>query len=157
VNQGKKNKKYVLKRQNRAAAAKSPRADQPPPVAGSDLQPQHIAISDKELPKDSQYSPGPIAILICYDTDDHGRIGQRGRGAAHRAAVRRGAAQDHGHRAIPPRAAAAAALLSICSKLLGKEDIESGESPVCSGLLAYLSLAAILTVACLVPMGFTAP
>jgi len=42
-------------------------------------------------------------------------------------------------------------------KLLGKEDIESGESPGMQRFAAYLSLAAILTVACLVPMGFGAP
>jgi formate hydrogenlyase subunit 4 len=42
-------------------------------------------------------------------------------------------------------------------KLLGKEDIESGESPPMQRFAAYLSLAAALTVACLVPMGFAAP
>ena len=42
-------------------------------------------------------------------------------------------------------------------KLLGKEDIESGEAPVMQRFAAYLSLASILTVACLVPMGFAAP
>jgi formate hydrogenlyase subunit 4 len=42
-------------------------------------------------------------------------------------------------------------------KLLGKEDIESGESPSMQRLAAYLSLAAVLTVACFVPMGFPAP
>jgi len=42
-------------------------------------------------------------------------------------------------------------------KLLGKEDIESGESPGMQRFAAYLSLAAILAVACLVPMGFSAP
>ena len=42
-------------------------------------------------------------------------------------------------------------------KLLGKEDIESGESPVMQRFAAYLSLATVLTVACLVPMGFAAP
>ena len=42
-------------------------------------------------------------------------------------------------------------------KLLGKEDIESGESPAMQRFAAYLSLAAVLTVACLVPMGFSAP
>jgi formate hydrogenlyase subunit 4 len=41
-------------------------------------------------------------------------------------------------------------------KLLGKEDIESGESPAMQRFAAWLSLAAILTVAVLVPMG-TAP
>ena len=42
-------------------------------------------------------------------------------------------------------------------KLLGKEDIESGESPALQQFVARLSLAAVLTVACLVPMGFPAP
>ncbi|MBI5688338.1 MAG: NADH-quinone oxidoreductase subunit H [Verrucomicrobia bacterium] len=42
-------------------------------------------------------------------------------------------------------------------KLLGKEDIESGESPLMQRFAVYLSLASVLTVACLVPMGFAAP
>jgi formate hydrogenlyase subunit 4 len=42
-------------------------------------------------------------------------------------------------------------------KLLGKEDIESGEAPRLQRFVARLSLGAILTVACLVPMGFAAP
>jgi len=42
-------------------------------------------------------------------------------------------------------------------KLLGKEDIESGEFPLMQRFAAFLSLAAVLTVACLVPMGFAAP
>jgi formate hydrogenlyase subunit 4 len=42
-------------------------------------------------------------------------------------------------------------------KLLGKEDIESGEAPVIQRLAAYLSLAIVLTAACLIPMGFAAP
>jgi formate hydrogenlyase subunit 4 len=42
-------------------------------------------------------------------------------------------------------------------KLLGKEDIESGESPGMQRLVTYLSLAVVLTVACLVPMGFASP
>jgi len=42
-------------------------------------------------------------------------------------------------------------------KLLGKEDIESGESPVMQRFAAYLSLATVLAVACLVPMGLPAP
>jgi formate hydrogenlyase subunit 4 len=42
-------------------------------------------------------------------------------------------------------------------KLLGKEDIESGQSPVMQRFAAYLSLAAVLTVACLLPMGFAVP
>jgi formate hydrogenlyase subunit 4 len=42
-------------------------------------------------------------------------------------------------------------------KLLGKEDIESGESPALQRFVARLSLAAVLTLACLVPMGFPAP
>jgi formate hydrogenlyase subunit 4 len=42
-------------------------------------------------------------------------------------------------------------------KLLGKEDIESGETPGMQRLAAYLALAAVLMLACLVPMGFRAP
>jgi formate hydrogenlyase subunit 4 len=42
-------------------------------------------------------------------------------------------------------------------KLLGKEDIESGEAPRMQRFAVYLSLATVLTVACLVPMGFSAP
>ena len=42
-------------------------------------------------------------------------------------------------------------------KLLGKEDIESGESPRLQRFVARLSLAAVLAVSCLVPMGFPAP
>jgi formate hydrogenlyase subunit 4 len=42
-------------------------------------------------------------------------------------------------------------------KLLGKEDIESGESPRLQRFVARLSLGAVLTMACLVPMGFPAP
>ncbi len=42
-------------------------------------------------------------------------------------------------------------------KLLGKEDIESGESPAMQRFAVYLSLAAALTTACLVPLGFPAP
>jgi formate hydrogenlyase subunit 4 len=42
-------------------------------------------------------------------------------------------------------------------KLLGKEDIESGEAPLMQRFATYLSLASILTVGCLVPMGFRAP
>ena len=42
-------------------------------------------------------------------------------------------------------------------KLLGKEDIESGETPGMQRFAALLSLAAVLTVACLLPMGFGAP
>jgi formate hydrogenlyase subunit 4 len=42
-------------------------------------------------------------------------------------------------------------------KLLGKEDIESGVSPVMQRFATYLSLATILAVGCLVPMGFKAP
>jgi formate hydrogenlyase subunit 4 len=42
-------------------------------------------------------------------------------------------------------------------KLLGKEDIESGQSPAMQRFTAYLSLAAVLAVACLVPLGFGAP
>lgn len=42
-------------------------------------------------------------------------------------------------------------------KLLGKEDIESGEAPIMQRFSAYLSLAVVLAIACLVPMGFSAP
>jgi formate hydrogenlyase subunit 4 len=42
-------------------------------------------------------------------------------------------------------------------KLLGKEDIESGQTPAMQRFAAYLSLASVLTAACLVPMGFVAP
>jgi formate hydrogenlyase subunit 4 len=42
-------------------------------------------------------------------------------------------------------------------KLLGKEDIESGESPAMQRFAVYLSLATVLTLACLVPMGFATP
>lgn len=42
-------------------------------------------------------------------------------------------------------------------KLLGKEDIESGESPLMQRFAVYLSLATVLTLACLIPMGFAAP
>lgn len=42
-------------------------------------------------------------------------------------------------------------------KLLGKEDIEAGESPLMQRLAAYLSLGSVLTVAWLVPMGHAAP
>jgi formate hydrogenlyase subunit 4 len=42
-------------------------------------------------------------------------------------------------------------------KLLGKEDIESGETPLMQRFAAYLSLATVLTLACLVPMGFPVP
>ncbi len=42
-------------------------------------------------------------------------------------------------------------------KLLGKEDIESGEIPLMQRFSVYLSLATVLTLACLVPMGFPAP
>lgn len=42
-------------------------------------------------------------------------------------------------------------------KLLGKEDIEVGESPAMQRFASWLSLAAILTVAVLVPMGTVPP
>ncbi len=42
-------------------------------------------------------------------------------------------------------------------KLLGKEDIESGETPLMQRFAVYLSLATVLTLACLVPMGFPVP
>ena len=42
-------------------------------------------------------------------------------------------------------------------KLLGKEDIESGESPAMQRFAACLALAAALALTALVPMGFPAP
>src|SRR5438105_2315552 len=42
-------------------------------------------------------------------------------------------------------------------KLLGKEDIESGETPQMQRFAAYLTLATALTITCLVPMGFRTP
>ena len=42
-------------------------------------------------------------------------------------------------------------------KLLGKEDIESGEAPGMQRFASCLSLASALTVACMVPLGFGAP
>jgi formate hydrogenlyase subunit 4 len=42
-------------------------------------------------------------------------------------------------------------------KLLGKEDIESGEAPGMQRFAALLSLAAVMAVACFLPMGFGAP
>ncbi len=42
-------------------------------------------------------------------------------------------------------------------KLLGKEDIESGEFPPMQRFAAYLSLSTVLAIACFVPMGFSAP
>lgn len=42
-------------------------------------------------------------------------------------------------------------------KLLGKEDLESGEAPPVQRLAAYLALAAPLAAATLVPLGFPAP
>jgi formate hydrogenlyase subunit 4 len=42
-------------------------------------------------------------------------------------------------------------------KLLGKEDIESGGSPSMQRLAVYMSLATVLAITCLIPMGFFAP
>ncbi len=42
-------------------------------------------------------------------------------------------------------------------KLLGKEDLESGESPVVQRLASWLALAAVLTVALLLPVAGPAP
>jgi len=42
-------------------------------------------------------------------------------------------------------------------KLLGKEDLESGETPLMQRFAVYLSLATVLTITCLIPMGFPAP
>jgi formate hydrogenlyase subunit 4 len=42
-------------------------------------------------------------------------------------------------------------------KLLGKEDLESGHSPVMQRFAVYLSLAVVLSISALIPMGFSAP
>jgi formate hydrogenlyase subunit 4 len=42
-------------------------------------------------------------------------------------------------------------------KLLGKEDIESGECPIMQRFAAYLSLSIVLCIACFVPIGFSVP
>ncbi len=42
-------------------------------------------------------------------------------------------------------------------KLLGTEDLESGEARPVQRLAAYLSLASVLATACFVPLGFAAP
>jgi len=42
-------------------------------------------------------------------------------------------------------------------KLLGKEDIESGDSPAMQRISVYMSLATVLAITCLIPMGFPAP
>ena len=42
-------------------------------------------------------------------------------------------------------------------KLLGKEDIESGDSPLMQRAAVYMSLATVLAITCLIPMGFSAP
>lgn len=42
-------------------------------------------------------------------------------------------------------------------KLLGKEDLESGEAPAVQRFAAYLALASVLAAACLVPLGLPAP
>jgi formate hydrogenlyase subunit 4 len=42
-------------------------------------------------------------------------------------------------------------------KLLGKEDIESGVAPPMQRFAVWLSLAAALAVACMLPLGFAAP
>lgn len=42
-------------------------------------------------------------------------------------------------------------------KLLGKEDLESGEAPLMQRFASWLSLATVLAVACLLPMGFGVP
>ncbi len=42
-------------------------------------------------------------------------------------------------------------------KLLGKEDLESGESPRIQRFAGYLSLATVLTIAGFVPLGLSAP
>ncbi len=42
-------------------------------------------------------------------------------------------------------------------KLLGKEDVESGETPLMQRFAVYLSLATALGLACMVPMGTVSP
>jgi formate hydrogenlyase subunit 4 len=42
-------------------------------------------------------------------------------------------------------------------KLLGKEDIESGETPWAQRFAAWLSMGVVLAAVCFVPMGFRAP
>ena len=42
-------------------------------------------------------------------------------------------------------------------KLLGKEDLEVSETPVMQRFAVYLSLATILTIACLIPLGAAVP
>lgn len=42
-------------------------------------------------------------------------------------------------------------------KLLGKEDMESGETPAMQRFAVYMSLATVLAITCLIPMGFSAP
>jgi formate hydrogenlyase subunit 4 len=42
-------------------------------------------------------------------------------------------------------------------KLLGKEDLEAGEIPYAQRAATYLGLAAVLTTACLLPLGFRSP
>jgi formate hydrogenlyase subunit 4 len=42
-------------------------------------------------------------------------------------------------------------------KLLGKEDVESGETPAMQRFAALLSLAIMLAITCFIPLGFTAP
>jgi len=42
-------------------------------------------------------------------------------------------------------------------KLLGKEDIESGETPGMQRVATYLLLATVLAAVCLIPLGFPAP
>jgi formate hydrogenlyase subunit 4 len=42
-------------------------------------------------------------------------------------------------------------------KLLGKEDIETGQTPRMQRFAAYLSLATLLSLACYIPMGYKAP
>jgi formate hydrogenlyase subunit 4 len=42
-------------------------------------------------------------------------------------------------------------------KLLGKEDLEAGEMPFVQRAVTYLGVAAVLTTACLLPLGFGSP
>ena len=42
-------------------------------------------------------------------------------------------------------------------KLLGKEDVESGEVPIVQRIAAWLAVGVVVAVACTIPMGFAAP
>ena len=86
-----------------------------------------------------------------------GRAGQRGAGAAAGAVLRGRAAQGHRAHPVPPGPAAAGSPTSTCSSCWARKTSNRARSPVMQRFAAYLSLATVLTVACLVPMGFAAP